>query len=371
MSRAKSKDDALVDAVVADLDFDKLDERRDANLASGLFPEATKDPDIPCCDACGKEWSGNLGCSRCQSVFYCSKECQVDDWRATHKKECGTMKEVCRKTGAEVVEAMNGQRQMYPDTLGRLDMAGPYSAAVDAGLHEAMRRAFQSETDEAVLLQRCSGVEGAFYSVTRDVCCAIFRGERFEGKGNKSSSFGSVDAYRIKRYIQSDTETALDVWFDASIATFRIPLNARVFASAHHAMARRAARDIWAAWLLVMANKRAARAVLWNGSAEKDKDAIIARVKAMATKVRMALAKSYSSDPDSDPGLTLQGCLYQFMAMVEYHLSEYDIKLDCAKLLKLNKKEKVQYICASRLGVATIKKGRFLNNEETKVALSP
>jgi hypothetical protein len=37
-------------------------------------------------------------CSQCKSVQYCSKECQVADWRAGHKKECEIMKQEREQT---------------------------------------------------------------------------------------------------------------------------------------------------------------------------------------------------------------------------------------------------------------------------------
>ncbi|KAI7838244.1 hypothetical protein COHA_007989 [Chlorella ohadii] len=44
----------------------------------------------PCCAACGACGEGTqlLRCARCQSVVYCSKACQRDDW-STHKRSCG------------------------------------------------------------------------------------------------------------------------------------------------------------------------------------------------------------------------------------------------------------------------------------------
>lgn len=43
------------------------------------------------CDCCGKPrpFQGLLDvCSRCQKAYYCSKECQVKQWRAGHKQWC-------------------------------------------------------------------------------------------------------------------------------------------------------------------------------------------------------------------------------------------------------------------------------------------
>ena len=48
--------------------------------------------DIPCCSLC-KVRSDNpkislKKCARCNKELYCSKECQVVDWKLTHKFEC-------------------------------------------------------------------------------------------------------------------------------------------------------------------------------------------------------------------------------------------------------------------------------------------
>jgi TPR repeat protein len=43
------------------------------------------------CRNCKKAPPGLSQCDRCKSVFYCSRECQVMDWRAKHKSECRTV----------------------------------------------------------------------------------------------------------------------------------------------------------------------------------------------------------------------------------------------------------------------------------------
>ena len=48
----------------------------------------TGGPSAPAgCKACGKEGKPLSVCSRCKKVKYCSKECQVQDWKK-HKKDC-------------------------------------------------------------------------------------------------------------------------------------------------------------------------------------------------------------------------------------------------------------------------------------------
>ena len=56
-------------------------------------PRDEEPPDVPSCDACGKEYSGTLLCSQCKTAFYCSPECQKVAWKVDgHKIACKTMK---------------------------------------------------------------------------------------------------------------------------------------------------------------------------------------------------------------------------------------------------------------------------------------
>ncbi|KAL4077707.1 hypothetical protein J3A83DRAFT_4475246 [Scleroderma citrinum] len=49
--------------------------------------EASAEPAWTGCRACGKEGGALFVCSRCKGAKYCSKKCQVQDWKE-HKKDC-------------------------------------------------------------------------------------------------------------------------------------------------------------------------------------------------------------------------------------------------------------------------------------------
>ena len=40
------------------------------------------------CSGCSKMGSNYMKCGKCRIKRYCSKECQIADWKAGHKKEC-------------------------------------------------------------------------------------------------------------------------------------------------------------------------------------------------------------------------------------------------------------------------------------------
>jgi len=70
------------------------------------------DPDLPAsgqplfkpaCGKCGEQAELVLLCSRCKSLTYCSKECQLEDFKV-HKKSCKNIK--------DLKDAMNTGLQM-------------------------------------------------------------------------------------------------------------------------------------------------------------------------------------------------------------------------------------------------------------------
>jgi hypothetical protein len=51
------------------------------------------------CASCGNSnsLSANTRCARCKIVHYCSKECQVRDWKLRHRKVCKSLGTLCEK----------------------------------------------------------------------------------------------------------------------------------------------------------------------------------------------------------------------------------------------------------------------------------
>ena len=45
------------------------------------------------CECCGK-LNAKMRCSRCQLAHYCSRECQVKDWKQEHKSDCADLEEL-------------------------------------------------------------------------------------------------------------------------------------------------------------------------------------------------------------------------------------------------------------------------------------
>jgi hypothetical protein len=147
-----TKEEEVITRAIETLDVADVD-RWEAELGR-VCP--SKDPDIPACDACGKEFSANLICSRCQSAFYCTKECQKSAWKfGGHKQLCDGMKEQCASDAKRVMNVLTRRNTEDCMTLERhlllvQDGAGAYKAAVAEGLHAALRGLFRDDAENVL-----------------------------------------------------------------------------------------------------------------------------------------------------------------------------------------------------------------------------
>jgi hypothetical protein len=359
---------------------------------------ASEDPDIP---ACGKAFSANLVCTRCQSAFYCTKECQKKAWKFDrHKQLCGGMKEKCGRDAKRLMKALIRRYSedciaMERGLLFVFDGAGAYKVAVAEGLHEALRVIFRYGVEHVVELYRKDDDmrvrelrrgdrDGHVWAATRIIMSSLFRGQRVEGRAVLGSRFGCVDGQRIKAYVNSHPE-AFDVWMDASIATISLPFDTEVwrFRGPHlrgpfridqHTMAHQASRDTSAAWLLVWMDTRASRAILLPAVADDATETAAQAAKTRAHSIANrfgALLKTVNELDERDPGMGVGGMVNQMAAMVAYRVREFGIHLDFNKRLKSEGLDKQRYLqCAVPVGDATIEKGATLTDAEGKAAMA-
>lgn len=73
-------------------------------------------------------------CTACRSVRYCTKECQKEDWRATHKKEC------------KALAAM--RERSFNEVLFKETNCGDSISALDARQKELVRKIDEAKLNE-------------------------------------------------------------------------------------------------------------------------------------------------------------------------------------------------------------------------------
>jgi hypothetical protein len=59
--------------------------------------EGKTTPTLPCCAACGTHKTTRRplkNCTRCRTTQYCNRECQMNHWKAGHKRECKAAAEI-------------------------------------------------------------------------------------------------------------------------------------------------------------------------------------------------------------------------------------------------------------------------------------
>jgi len=97
-----------------------------ASYGELLQPSGTKGDDLRICRHCNKmepsqEFQMALKqCSRCGSAFYCSKKCQIADWKS-HKKYCKPVtKEDAKMHGASQQSLLNFANKHYVDIMVKM-----------------------------------------------------------------------------------------------------------------------------------------------------------------------------------------------------------------------------------------------------------
>ena len=65
--------------------------------------EGKTTPTLPCCANCGTNKTTRRplnACSQCHTTHYCNRECQMNHWRAGHKRDCKRLQKEHEKTMA-------------------------------------------------------------------------------------------------------------------------------------------------------------------------------------------------------------------------------------------------------------------------------
>jgi hypothetical protein len=356
--------------------FDQVNlERRQLGLAElGRCLDQEADG-APACDACGKEASGTMQCAQCQAVFYCSRECQRNAWKAGgHKQECDTMKEEVEAIGMKTVKRMNDTTLptiIRVQGLKEIDGSGPYRFAVQVGLHKAIQGLFQNDLDGGMALYRQGSPDIVF--ATQFIMSGIFRGQRREGKGQwTGGNFRCIDGQRIKEYVESHPD-AFDVWFNASLELYQVMLDGEVFRNRTcQQQARIAARDVWAAWVFVFVNKRATKKILMPAGSKDDIQVSVDRVKSIALRIKGILRDRWdtSSSDLKDTNGTLEGLMNQIVAQINYWCKAFEIPVDFESLLDFNEEHLQMYLQLGKpIGEGTIAKGFTLTMDETRAVM--
>jgi len=327
--------------------------------AAGVRPLGVSkaEPDVPPCDYCGKNWTGKKSCSKCQSVFYCSVDCQRKHWKSGHKKECDEMKTKSIQVAEKTLEFLACKEEPHKRVfwLDKIGCFGYYKVALNLGLNKAIQELLQDEGD---MIERFQS--GIFESYTHRVMCDLWRGGRQEGHTSERT-FSCIDPIRIKKYVESDPQ-AFDDWFIGATITFNAHANANArLDEVMFIRGQRNARDVAAAFSLVFTNKSASKAILMPNKEPDDraKD----RVKFIAAKMKPVFKKYFSAPDDCD---IVEAQMLHFLAMADIRCQEFGIKgIDMIKLLSLRGRQKSIY---TRNGIpfgrAMIAKGKALTQEE-------
>ena len=181
----------------------------------------------------------------------------------------------------------------------------------------------------------------------------------------------TIDAGRIIDYIAS-SDTALDTWWDATLAVYLVPFREDLFAHDDHKQfkANKAARDIVAGWSMVLANPITSKFVLLGtlNDQEVDPAAAVERAQSLALRMQRTFATVYadSTREDDDTNSNIEGLLHQVAAMIHCRLQEYKVPVDFESQLKLRGTPALLHRdLAVPCAEATIRKGSALTVQES------
>lgn len=326
----------------------------DEKLAAAGGGKAPTCPDNPPCDGCAQPFTGTMQCSRCESVFYCGRECQLSHWKAQHKAECAQLKQQNEETAKQVLASFKEFRD-WED----LDVAGAYKAAVHQGLHDKIREVL--EMDKSSIVDRYHR-DKVFICYTNCVMSVLFRGQRAEGKMMFSPAFNCVDGLRVKGYVRSHPE-ALDAWLQASVELLRVVADRATLRNqiVHHAV-HKFARDVWSGWTLVFASSVASRAILTpfpaasEGAASPSSDDAESaeqrrkrsgnHARRIVTVLRDAIRIIVGANQRQDPSSKVEANVCTVSAMIHLRLQEYRSGVNAESILNLKgmKKDMFQHV---------------------------
>jgi hypothetical protein len=367
----------------------------DMFLGGQLKPRRLKPP----CDYCGQA-DGTKKCTSCKCAHYCSKECQVGDWQAGHKRACGDFQASCAAAAARVVGALSNASLLPHERvadLGDLDREGPFGAALDAGLWPTL---------EVLLLQDAAEVVARFTpgsgNTAGKVCCAqwvsnvLFRGQRgVRVGGEEAAGHNKSDGERCASFVAS-SEGAWGAWLAAAVSVGRAPLQRAVRLSApSHVQAHRAARDVWCGLGMALARRELAGALFFvppgqdgygsepaatsaDGTAGGDDATAIAppraaaqsRAKVFAETMQAFLKDLWTSPEGADLNSTIEANAFQAVALVCLWCEELNVGFDVEAALKMDKTKRTTFHTFTMPTAAAMKaKGAMLTMHESNAAL--
>lgn len=267
------------------------------------------------------------------------------------------------KANSEAGTLSFGSQMRVVDYFERLDGNGSYKKAMELGLNDALLYLMEDEIKHSE--ERFKS--GSCTSFAQWVHCTLFR----NGRNIPGSAFSGVDGYRVKKYVRSN-ENAFEKWFEASMTIIEI-FQTQAMKAMHRGddqlfwKIQRIARDVAASWSLTFTNKKAAKAIQL-GSTKQVDDAAKERAKWIISHMKHIIPQFDDNALDNQ---ALQGQTNMLTALIELRMEEFGIDVgDFMQLLGLTGRNRIMYDnMAIPFAEATIKKGKFISNTESKEIL--